>query len=81
MKRSVHTKKQANGWYKVYSDLHYTIYQEKGIGPVTPVRAKALRFKPKGSGQFVFAQRTKGFPGGHFFRNAMRSLSLQDFLP
>lgn len=81
MSRSVKIKKQASGWYKIYSDLHYTIYQEKGIGPVTPVKAKALRFKPKGSGKFVFAQRTRGFSGGHFFRNAMRALSIRDFLP
>lgn len=81
MQRSVKIKKQANGWYKVYSDLFYSYYQEKGIGPVRPVRAKALRFKPKGSGKFVFAQRTRGFEGGHFFRRAMRSLSIRDFLP
>lgn len=81
MQRSVKIKKQADAWYKVYSDLHYTIYQEKGIGPVTPTRAKALRFKPKGSGSFVFAMRTRGFDGGHFFRRALRSLRLPDFLP
>lgn len=81
MQRSVKIKKQADAWYKVYSDLFYTYYQEKGIGPVHPVRAKALRFKPKGSGSFVFAMRTRGFQGGHFFRRAMRSLSIRDFLP
>lgn len=64
----------------VLSDLHYTIYQEKGIGPVTPVKAKALRFKPKGSGSFVFAMRTKGFPGAFFFQRAFNSILLQDFL-
>lgn len=64
---------------QVYSDLHYTDYQERGIGPVYPVRAKALRFKPKGSNVFVFAARTRGFKGAWFFRDAANSVTPADF--
>ena len=66
--------------YSIGSDLPYAIYQEKGIGPVYPVRAKALRFKPKGSNVFVFAQRTRGFEGAHYMRKAYRSLTVADFM-
>lgn len=65
--------------YTIGSDLHYAIYQEKGIGPVVPVRAKVLRFKPKGSNTFVFARRTRGFEGAHYMAKAYRSLTLADF--
>src|SRR5690606_6421072 len=47
---------------QVNSGVPYSVYQEYGIGPVVPIRAKALRFTPKGGG-VVFAKRTKGFPG------------------
>ena len=79
MIRSIKAEQAGNGRWKVYTRLPYAKYQEHGIGPVTPKRAKALRFKPKGSGVFVFAQRTRGFPGAHFFRDAFRSASLRDF--
>lgn len=59
--------------FKVGSDLHYAKYQHEGVkGPVRPVRAKVLRFKPKGSNQYVFAKETKGFPGIFFLTRAMR---------
>lgn len=80
MHETIHQQEQTPYQRAVTSNLHYTIYQEKGIGPVRPVKAKALRFKPKGSGTFVFAMRTKGFPGAHFFQKAFESIRLQDFL-
>lgn len=67
--------------FSIGSDLHYAIYQEKGIGPVVPVRAKVLRFKPKGSNTFVFAQRTRGFDGAHYLEKALRSLTMREFWP
>lgn len=81
MLNSIVVREKGPADFEVRSDLFYTIYQEKGIGPVTPVRAKALVFKPKGSGAFVFAQRTKGFEGGKFFENASRRIRLRHFLP
>lgn len=67
--------------YNVGSDLRYAGFQERGIGPVVPVRAKALRFKPKGSNVFVFAQRTRGFEGARYMAKAYLSLRAHDFLP
>jgi hypothetical protein len=83
--RNSFTIKKADGWpnpsFSVGSDLHYTVYQEEGIGPVTPKRAKFLRFKPKGSRTFVFTKRTRGFPGAHFFKRAVASMDEADFTP
>lgn len=67
--------------WNVGTPLQYGLYQEKGIGPVTPVKAKALRFKPKGSNVFVFAQRTKGFSGAFYLKRAYQSIKVSDFLP
>lgn len=67
--------------YNVGTPLRYGLYQEKGIGPVYPVRAKVLRFKPVGSNTFVFARRTRGFRGIHYLERAYKQLSLSDFLP
>lgn len=77
-RRVSHTNRQTT--YEVYSDLPYTIFQEEGIGPVTPVKAKVLRFKPRGSNVFIFRPRTKGFKGAHFFRQARAQITLDDFL-
>lgn len=67
--------------WEVTSRLHYTIFQEKGIGPVVPRVAKVLRFKPAGSSVYIFRPRTSGFKGAHFFRKAREALTLRDFLP
>lgn len=66
--------------HNVGSALPYTIYQNEGIGPVYPVRAKVLRFKPKGSSQYVFARRTKGFKGAKFYQKALAHLRAQDYV-
>lgn len=69
-------------WYEVGSDLHYAIHQHEGVaGPIVPRRAKVLRFKPKGSGAFVFRPRTSGFKGEPFLVDALRSLTINDFAP
>lgn len=57
----------------------YTDFQRFGIGPVYPVRAKALRFRPKGSAFYVFAKRTRGFEGLDFLKIAARQIRLSDF--
>ena len=65
--------------YRVTGDAPYTLYQEEGIGPVTPVRARVLRFKPRGANVFIFRPRTRGFAGAHFFRRAFEAIQLSDF--
>jgi hypothetical protein len=67
--------------YEVGSPLRYMDYQEFGTGPIYPVRAKALRFMPKGGTVYVFARRTKGVPAGRFMREAQRQLTSRDFCP
>lgn len=76
---SVHMRPVGANRYRIYSLLFYTTYQEHGIGPVTPKKAKVLRFKPKGSSTFVFATRTRGFKGGFFFKRAVTSMKVSDF--
>lgn len=66
--------------YIVTSNLPYTVYQEEGIGPVIARPGHVLRFQPKGSAVFIFRPRTKGFAGGHFFREAQRLVRLSDFI-
>lgn len=66
--------------YAIGSPLPYAIYQELGVaGPVLPRRAKVLRFKPKGSGQFVYARSTKGFKGAHYLTRALLALGPADW--
>lgn len=67
-------------WYEVGSDLPYAIYQHEGVtGPIVPRRAKVLRFKPKGSGAFVFAPSVSGFKGEPYLTQALDSLTINDF--
>lgn len=69
-------------WYEVGSDLPYAIYQHEGVtGPIYPRRAKVLRFKPKGSGAYVYARSVSGFSGVPYLTDAMKSLTRADFTP
>lgn len=65
--------------FTVGSDLFYFWIQNDGTGPIYPVRAKFLRFKPKGSATFVFAKRTRGVPAGRFMEKASRGVRISDF--
>lgn len=66
--------------YEVGSELPYAIYQHEGVkGPVYPRRAKVLRFKPKGSNEYVFARSTKGFKGVPFLEKARAMLTMEDY--
>lgn len=68
--------------YSVTFNAPYAGWQEEGVkGPIVPKKAKALRFKPKGSSVFIFRKSVKGFPGAHFMRDALRALTIRDFLP
>lgn len=67
-------------WWEVYSDLPYSIYQHEGVdGPIYPRRAKVLRFTPKGGGGYVFAASVSGFKGVPFLRDAVNSLTPEDY--
>jgi hypothetical protein len=65
--------------WKVSVNEPYTIYQEKGIGPVTARPGGFLVFTPKGSSTVVFAKRTRGFEGAHFLEKALRDLRVRDY--
>jgi len=67
--------------FTVASHLKYTKFQEAGVRPFGPKRAKFLRFQPKFSNTFVFAKRVRGFPPGNFFRDALKQLQRKDFHP
>lgn len=72
---------KAGVWYEVGSDLKYAIYQHEGTkGPIRPRRATVLRFKG-GSGSFVFAKQVRGVTGSHFLTDALRTLTVNDFVP
>lgn len=79
MLNRVHVKEVGPARFQVRSDEPYSHWQERGRGPVRPIRAKALRFKPKGLNAFVFAKYVRPDPGGHFFQRALSRLSRRDF--
>lgn len=65
---------------RVEARAGYSLFVEEGTGifgptgaPITPKRARVLRFKPKGSARFVFARSVKGQPGQHFMRDGLIS--------
>lgn len=72
----------SNGFWAsiVYTELDYALYQEEGTRAHGPVRAKALRFKPKGSSKYVFAQWVRGVPAKRYMQRAIESLRATDFL-
>lgn len=80
MLNSIEVREVGPARFQVRSDEPYSGYQEFGRGAVRPIRAKALRFKPKGSNSFVFAKYVKPDPGGHFFQRALARLSRRDFV-
>lgn len=66
--------------YAVGSPLEYAKYLEHGTRGHGPVRAKVLRFKPKGSSTFVFAKWVRGVRAYQFVRQTVREMSLSDYL-
>lgn len=62
----------------VGTNLNYAMYQHEGTGiyghngtPIVPVRAKFLRFKPKGSMTFVYAKEVRGSQPTFFLKRAL----------
>lgn len=67
--------------YEIGSPLDYAIYQHEGTKDHGPRTARILRFKPKGSGVFVFAQRVRGVTPSKFLTRALQRLTVSDFHP
>lgn len=84
LRASVNTRRIHRGTLpgaRVGSNVFYAIYVHEGTGiygryrrPIRPVRAKVLRFKPKGSTGYAFAQSVKGMRPNPFLVKALRSL-------
>lgn len=65
---------------RVGSNLEYALAVEEGTGiygpkgrPITPVRAKVLRFPVKG-GRIVFARSVRGRPATPYLKPALQAL-------
>jgi hypothetical protein len=57
---------------EVGSDLLSARFNLTGHGIIRPKRAKALRFKPKGSGRFVFTMRVGLVAANPYLQRALR---------
>lgn len=66
--------------YTVGSPLEYAKYLEHGTRAHGPVRAKYLRFKPKGSSTFVFAKWVRGVRAYRFARQTANEMTVHDYL-
>lgn len=84
MRNSIVGRRMRDGrqgvWYEVGSDLPYAIFQHEGTtGPIYPRRAKVLRFKGT-AGTYVFPKSVAGVTAAPFLTDALRSLTVADFL-
>lgn len=66
--------------YSIGSTAPYTDYQEFGTAAHGPRRAKRLVFRVGGRGPLIFAKWVRGVTPGHFMRDAIRSLTVDDYL-
>jgi phage gpG-like protein len=67
----------------VGTNVRYAGWVNRGTGiygphhtPIVPVHASMLRFKPRGSSNYVYARSVRGMPGRHFM-----ALGLRDIYP
>lgn len=65
---------------RVVSRAKHSLYNELGTRDHGARNGGVMRFKPKGSGTFVFARRVRGIRGIHFMRNAVQQTRVNDFL-
>lgn len=84
LRASIVARRVRNGrkgvFYEIGSPLKYAIYQHEGTqGPIYPRRAKVLRFKPGGSGTFIFRPKVKGVDAKRFLTRALERLTANDF--
>lgn len=56
---------------RIGSTVNYAYVHHQGHKPIVPVRAKALRFRPKGSRVWVFAKRVRAVAGTHYLTRAL----------
>lgn len=56
---------------RVGTNVEYARFVHDGRGPVFPVSAKVLRFKPKGSSQFIFRSSVGPAEAQPFLREAL----------
>lgn len=84
LSRSFRVVKQPGGTMRwsvvVGTPLPYAKYQEFGTRAHGPVRAKFLRFKPKGSNKFVFAKWVRGVTPAKFMQKTLDQVRPSDFL-
>lgn len=66
--------------YAVGSPLDYVKFPEFGTRAHGPVKAKALRFKPKGSKTFVFATWVRGVRPYGFMKQTLDEMRPTDFM-
>lgn len=64
----------------VGSDSPYAHFLEHGTRGHGPVRAKFLRFKPKGSSNFVFARWVRGVRAYRFAQHTVDDMRVGDYL-
>jgi hypothetical protein len=82
MRQSGRTQKvhrTSGAWYEVEFPGDVAWFQHEGTRDHGPVRARLLRFKPKGSGVYVFARRVRGVTPSKFLTRALSRLSASDF--
>lgn len=67
------------GW-KIGSPLKYARFVHDGTGiygpkgrPITPKRAKYLRFKPRNGARFIYAKQVKGMRPNPFLKDALKA--------
>lgn len=58
---------------RVGVNTEYAEWVHEGRGPIVPVRAKVLRFRPKGSGVYVFAHRVGPAKAQPWLREALEA--------
>jgi hypothetical protein len=56
---------------RIGSRVKYARLHHDGHGPIVPVRARALRFRPKGSRTWVFAKRVRAVKGTKYLTRAL----------
>lgn len=72
--------RQDRAIWQVRGTAPHTKFQEFGTRAHGPVRARFLRFKPKGAAGYVFAKWVRGVTAGRFMRRALDSTSISDFV-
>lgn len=85
----VDTGKLKNSWQlekgedkvRIYNEKKYGYYLDQGTGiygvkgrPITPKNSTVLKFKPKGSGEYVYATSVKGIKPVHIIDISTRDI-------